>query len=328
MNVDELRDQLDELAGPEPRATPTRAKRCARRVRRRAPPAQRDRPRMSPSLAAVLVVAIVAAGVRRLDTPGSRAHARRRSTTVPPSSAMPLSASRAVPPSDVPSDVAAWATAGRGRSAAASCGPCARSIARDADPRPAVYRLKIGWFTRPFGIPTIYGSPARRTGPFRGDGNEAIDQRGRVGGLDARVLERPGAGRSRRAIEHADDLVPAPRRQPAAPARDRHDHRHARRGRRAGARRRHARSPDRRCADRARRTTWSAEDSCDRRAGEAVTCDHRQRRVHASTFPSAPTSSPARARQFESGKAECQAGRTVDGRARQTTSVDVFVPVK
>src|SRR4051812_39263185 len=107
MNIDELRDQLQQIAGPVPRATSAARAAVGTRVAR----ARRRRNLMaggSSALAAALVVAIVAVGLNGSNGPV------KVITTTPSATSAPAEANcalgvAAVPAAQVPRAVANWA---------------------------------------------------------------------------------------------------------------------------------------------------------------------------------------------------------------------------
>ena len=155
MNIEELREQLEQLAGLPSRPTAEARDGVRRRVNR-----HRRRMGATSAMAAALVVAIIGVGVwnaqdsavkvRTVPSTSSRAHEIGCETGV-----------ETVPANEVPSDVAAWAdgepVVGHGELWTARS---LLSLAPTEDH--GIWRAKIAWFTRPFGIPKINGAPARR----------------------------------------------------------------------------------------------------------------------------------------------------------------------
>jgi hypothetical protein len=170
MNIEELREQLGELAGPTPTATTAARDTVRRRVDR-----HRRRLSATSALAAVIVVAIVGVGVWNVqDSPV-------KVRTVPSTSRAPefecATGVMAVPKTDVPLEVYGWAdgapVVGHGELWTV------RSLLSQTPTRDGgVWRVKIAWFTRPFGIPRIDGRRLDSPGTFRADANEATDARG------------------------------------------------------------------------------------------------------------------------------------------------------
>jgi hypothetical protein len=185
MNIDDLRSQLDELAGPVPRATATARAAVGGRVRR----ARRRRNFVAggtSALAAALVLGIVVIGLN-----GSNRSVNVRTTT-PPATKAPrctLGVST-VPIAQVPSAVAAWA----GRAAVVGAGrlwTTRRALASAPIHDRGDYRLKIGWFATPFGIPTVTADRLDGLGFAHGNANAATDQRGK---WVASTIELPAPG--------------------------------------------------------------------------------------------------------------------------------------
>jgi hypothetical protein len=189
MNIDDLRDQLEELAGPVPSATATARAAVGTRV-------QRGRRRRSliaggtSALAVALVVAIVAIGLNGSGGPVKVGTTTPSTTTAPPVPRCALGVST-VPGAQVPNAVSAWAH-GFPVVGGDELWTTRRAITVGPLHDGAVYRMKISWFTTPFGLPAI---TARRLDavepPATGDANEAIDQRGR---WVASTIELPSAG--------------------------------------------------------------------------------------------------------------------------------------
>jgi hypothetical protein len=170
MNIEELRAQLEQMAGPEPRPTGDAREAVHRRVRR-----ARRRAGAMTATAAVLVIAIVVAGIHvAQDSP---VRVRTLESTTPTTPAECTTSPPTVPPADVPSDVAKWASdapvVGGGAlwsERSILLGP----VLHDS----GVYRMKVSWLTRPFGIPTFSARRLDGPGTFHGNGNQAIDERG------------------------------------------------------------------------------------------------------------------------------------------------------
>jgi hypothetical protein len=173
MNIEELRAQLEQLAGPEPSPTAGAREAVHRRARR-----QRLRMGAMTATATVLVVAIVVAGVhaaqespvsvRTLTSTTASAPAGLECTVIPPT----------VPAAEVPSDVSKWAddkpVIGERELWTIRSAPAVRAN-RQPD---GSWLLKFPWFTRPFGIPTFAGGRLDGPGTFHGNGDQAIDQSG------------------------------------------------------------------------------------------------------------------------------------------------------
>jgi hypothetical protein len=173
MNIDELRAQLEQLAGPEPSPTEGAREAVRGRVRR-----ARRRTTLVTAVAGVLVITIVVAGVHAAqDSPVGVRTLGSTTPTVPTGSECAV-IPPAVPAADVPSDVSAWAHGGP------VIGERELWTVRSApavqiNPQPdGTWLLKFPWFTRPFGIPTFTGARLDGPGTFRGNGDQAIDQRG------------------------------------------------------------------------------------------------------------------------------------------------------
>jgi hypothetical protein len=170
MNIDDFRAQLEQMAGPEP--SPTADARAA--VRRRARRARRRTGAIT-ATAAVLVVAIIVAGINAAQDSPVRVRTLNSSTST--TSAPCTTSPPTVPQADVPSDVAKWASnapvVGGGALWAV------RSILFGGNTHDSgVYRMKVSWLTRPFGIPTFSAHRLDGPGTFHGNGDQAIDQRG------------------------------------------------------------------------------------------------------------------------------------------------------
>jgi hypothetical protein len=173
MNLDDFRAQLEQLAGPEPSPTTAAREAVGRKVRR-----TRRRTGAITAAAAVLVVAIVVAGINAAQDSPVRVRTLNTTTpTTPTTAAQCTMLPPIVPQAEVPSDVAAWASdapvVGSGalwtvRSLLSS------GMAHDS----GVYRMKIGWLTRPFGIPTFAAHRLDGPGTFHGDGNQALNEKG------------------------------------------------------------------------------------------------------------------------------------------------------
>jgi hypothetical protein len=188
MNIDDLRDELATLAGPVPRASAAARAAVGARVAR----ARRRRNLMaggSSMLAAALVVAIVAAGLSGSNGSVKVETTAPSTTTVASDSRCALGV-RTVPASEVPSVVAAWAD-GAAVVGGHALWTARASIASGPIHDGSIYRLKIGWYAIPFGLPTI--TARRLDGPGRatGDANEAINEHGK---WVASAIELPAAG--------------------------------------------------------------------------------------------------------------------------------------
>jgi hypothetical protein len=188
MNIEDLRDQLEQAAGPVPRATSAARAAVGERVRR----ARRRRNLMGGGasvLAAALVLAIIAVGV---GLNGNNDDVRVGTTSPSPTTATANPQCRfgakAVPRNQVPAVVSAW---NDGR--AVIGGGALWTARRQNNPihDGSIYRLKIGWYAIPFGLPTI--TARRLDGPGRatGDANEAINEHGK---WVASAIELPSAG--------------------------------------------------------------------------------------------------------------------------------------
>jgi hypothetical protein len=174
MNIDDLRDELAELAGPEVRST-AQARDSVRARVRRTHRRQRVTGALSTVLAAALVVGIVGVGLNGKDD-GVRVR------TTSPTTALPNPECRfgakTVPRNRVPAAVSAWAD-GRAVVGSGALWTGLAALKQDGTHDGSIYRLKIGWYAIPFGIPKI--DARRLDGPGRavGQANEAIDQRGK-----------------------------------------------------------------------------------------------------------------------------------------------------
>jgi hypothetical protein len=170
MNIDDFRAQLEQMAGPEPSLTADAREAVHRRVRR-----ARRRTGAITATAAVLVVAITVAGLHAAQD--SPVRVRTLESTTPTTPPECTTSPPTVPPADVPSDVAKWASnapvvGGGALWAVLSIlnGP----VMHDS----GVYRMKVSWLTRPFGIPTFSAHRLDGPGAFHGNGDQAIDPRG------------------------------------------------------------------------------------------------------------------------------------------------------
>ncbi len=177
MNVEELRSELEALAGPVPSATDAARDAVGRRVRR-----ARRRTGAISAMAGVVVAALVAGGVvaTTRSQPGVKVRTTSPPTTVTPSAPECVSGVTTVPSTDVPADVAALAdhrpVVGGGE----------LWTARDLIELPAgltptgVWDMKVVWFTRPLGIPRIDGRRLDGPGTFHADANVATSSTGRA----------------------------------------------------------------------------------------------------------------------------------------------------
>lgn len=171
MNIEELREQLEQLAGLPSRPTAEARDGVRRRVNR-----HRRRMGATSAMAAALVVAIIGVGVwnaqdsavkvRTVPSTTSRAHEIGCETGV-----------ETVPANEVPSDVAAWAD-GEPVVGHSELWTVRKLLTLAPTFDHGIWRAKIAWFTRPFGIPKINGRRLDGPGTFRGDANSATDQRG------------------------------------------------------------------------------------------------------------------------------------------------------
>jgi hypothetical protein len=171
MNVEELREQLDLLAGPEVHTTTDARERVRRRVGR-----HRRRIGATSALAAGLVVAIVGVGV--LNTRDSQVKVRTVPSTAPRAHEIDCKTGvGTVPANEVPADVAAWSqgepVVGHGE-----LWTVRSLLSQEPTFQRGVWRTKIAWFTRPFGIPRFSGRRLDGPGTFRGEGNAATDASG------------------------------------------------------------------------------------------------------------------------------------------------------
>jgi hypothetical protein len=179
MNVEELREQLEQLAGSESRATVQAREAVRRRVRR-----SRRRVSAGSAIAVALIVAIVAAGVRSANKPsiGVRTISTTTSSTAtaaPAAAPQCRAGVRTVPAKDVPRDVRKW-SGGRAVIGGGELWTARSAVTVVSNRQPdGSWLLKFPWFTRPFGLPRLDGRRLDGQGAFRGDANEAIDQRGK-----------------------------------------------------------------------------------------------------------------------------------------------------
>ncbi|HEY5013132.1 MAG TPA: hypothetical protein VIK61_10565 [Acidimicrobiia bacterium] len=175
MNLDELRAELDRLAGPEVLATDD----VRGAVRRRADRARRRFGAMAATatvVVVVLVAVLVGGALRSGDGSNIKVASVPPTTTVADHSCDSHVA--ITPANDVPSDVAAWAqgapVVGHGGLWTARSAIAVRAL-RQPD---GTWLLKFPWFTRPFGVPQINGRRLDGAGSFHSDANAATDQRG------------------------------------------------------------------------------------------------------------------------------------------------------
>jgi hypothetical protein len=180
MNLEELRAELDRLAGPE--ALPTGDVRAA--VRRRADRARRR-------LGATAATATVVVGVLVAVLVGGALRGGNRSNidvlTVPPTATTTADLIDHVcdphvavtPATDVPADVASWAQ-GAPVVGSGELWTVRSAIVNPSASQPdGTWLLKFPWFTRPFGLPRIVGRRLDGGGSFHADANAATDARGR-----------------------------------------------------------------------------------------------------------------------------------------------------
>jgi hypothetical protein len=171
MNVEELREQLDQAAGPEQRVTPEAREGVRRRVRR-----SRRRMGAVSATAAVLVAVLIGAGVRAARNP--MVEVRTVPATVapaPPSDCRPGIGT--VPKNEVPLPVFGWAQ-GAPVVGGGELWTIRSAIAVPAIHEQGTWLLKFPWFTRPFGLPQINGRRLDGPGTFRSDAGRADDQTG------------------------------------------------------------------------------------------------------------------------------------------------------
>jgi hypothetical protein len=167
MNIDQLRDELELLAGPPvPPSVEARAA-VRRRVRRR-------RTRSIAGLTGTAVVVGVLAFVGVGASSSDRAPVKVK--TAAPGAAC-ASGPAPVAPEFVPPDVAAWA---HGDAVVGQGAVWTIRSAIDVAPHPqsGQWYLKFPWFLRPPGIPTITGRRLDGEGTFRADANLAYDASG------------------------------------------------------------------------------------------------------------------------------------------------------
>ncbi len=196
MNLDDFRAELEQIAGPEPSPTATAREAVRGRVRR-----ARRRTGAITTMAAVLVVAIVAAGINAAQD--SPVRVGTLEATTPATTTECATSPPTVPQADVPSDVARWA------SDAPVVGGGALWAVRSILLGPVmhdsgVYRMKVSWLTRPFGIPTFSARRIDGPGTFNGDGNQAIDARGE---WVASTLEFSAAGCWAVTVTYQDETI-------------------------------------------------------------------------------------------------------------------------
>ena len=187
MNIDDLRGQLANLAGPEPRPTAQARDAVRARVRR-----TRRRHQMTGALSTVLAAALVV-GIIGLGLNGSDGTVQVRTTSptsTPTASGQCRFGAKVVPPNQVPPEVAKWASGSR-RGVIGGGALWTIRAQNGAIHDGSIYRIKIGWWTIPWGIPKI--TARRLDGPGRavGHGNEAIDQNGK---WVASTIELPSVG--------------------------------------------------------------------------------------------------------------------------------------
>jgi hypothetical protein len=166
MNIDELRSELDALAGPP--ALPTVEVRAAirRRVRRRR---TRSLAGLTVTAAVVGVLAVAAVGASSDDGPSVNVKVAAPAACA--SGPAPVAAE------SVPPDVAAWAhgrpVVGRG-----AVWTIRSAIDGAPDLQNGHWYLKFPWYLRPPGIPTITGRRLDGEGTFSADANLAYDASG------------------------------------------------------------------------------------------------------------------------------------------------------
>jgi hypothetical protein len=170
MNIEDFRAQLEQMAGPEPSPTTAAREAVQRRVR-----TARRRTGAITATAAVLVIAIAVAGVHAAQD--SPVRVRTLNSTTPTTPPECTTSPPTVPPADVPTDVAKWAS----NAPVVGVGAlwAVRSILFGPEMYDSgVYRMKVSWLTRPFGIPSFSAHRLDGPGTFQGNGDQAIDQRG------------------------------------------------------------------------------------------------------------------------------------------------------
>jgi hypothetical protein len=174
MNIEELREQLAQAAGPEPRATSEARDAVRGRVRR-----HRTRVGVTSALASVLVVALVVAIV------GAGLHDSVNSDIVlrtTPSTTAPVGCASGIgttPAKDVPTDVRAWAhgkpVVGHGELWTLRSAIAADTLMRNSR---GEWWMKIEWFTRSFRQLTIFARRLDGAGGSRAGISRAADQNG------------------------------------------------------------------------------------------------------------------------------------------------------
>jgi hypothetical protein len=169
VNLEELRDQLEQLAGPETRATAAARDAVRRRVGR-----HRRRMGATSAVAGALVIAIV--GVGLLKAQDSQVKVRTVPSTAPPPNCR-LGDVGTVPANKVPADVAAWShgepVVGHG-----ALWTVTKLLSNAPTLDHGAWRTKIAWFTRPFGIPDLRGRRLDGAGTFHADANRAVNASG------------------------------------------------------------------------------------------------------------------------------------------------------
>ena len=167
MNIDELRDELDLLAGPPPPPTVVVRAAVRRRVRRR-----RTRSFAGLTLTAVVLGVVAVAGVGA--STGDRAPVKLKAAAPGAGCA---SGPEPVAAASVPPDVAAWA---HGAPVVGDGAVWTIRSAIDVAPhfQSGQWYLKFPWYLRPPGIPTITGRRLDGPGTFTADANPTYDSSG------------------------------------------------------------------------------------------------------------------------------------------------------
>ena len=175
MNIDDLREQLAQLAGPEPRPTAGARDAVRGRVRR-----YRRRVNLTGAVASVavvaLVVAIVGVGLRDSNNPEIVLRTSP-STAAPAREAQCRAGVNTVPTDQVPSDVKSWA-GGKAVVGHGELWTVRSAFSVEATQGIDSLILKFPWLTRPFGIPKLSGRRLDGAGSVQADANRAVDQNG------------------------------------------------------------------------------------------------------------------------------------------------------
>ena len=181
MNTRELRDALEDLAGPAVPVDDRARASIRRRVRQR-------RVRSSSLVAVAVAVAVVAVASALVVNAGGTSP--RRVSVHAPAAPTCRSGPDPVPAAQVPVDVASWA----GGKAVVGNG-AVWTIRSAIDVAPVAFdgkwMLKFPWFLRPAAVPRIVGRRVDGEGTFSADANPAIDSRG-TWAVSSLVFSTPG----------------------------------------------------------------------------------------------------------------------------------------